>query len=183
MRGLRISLIGLVFACAADAASATEISYTLSNVSGEEWQYAFTVANNSLAVPIGEFTLFFDYHTFDNLASVSEPAQYAGPVVVQPVVPVDPLFPVAQDGFFDYLASDAGLPPGGSTGLFIVDVDFLGHGTPGAPTFTVVDANFNTIDSGSTSPERSSVPEPATLALLGFGMLAALLWVRRPRRA
>lgn len=172
----------LVCAAASAAASATGISYDLTKLAGNTWQYDFTVVNNSLAVPIGEFTLFFDYHTFANLIDVSEPAEYAGPAVVQPVLPVNPLFPIAQDGFFDYLASDAGLAPSGTLGGFIVDVTYTGPGMPGGPQFQVVDANFNTIDSGSTTA-TASVPEPAALGLLGIGLLGALIPRRRVRRA
>jgi hypothetical protein len=179
MRGLSKCVLLACGVLANTASYATSISYDLTKLAGNTWQYDFTVANNSLGVPIGEFTLFFDYHTFSNLTDVSEPLEYAGPAVVQPVLPINPLFPIAQDGFFDYLAADAGLAPHGTLGGFIVDVSFTGPGTPGGPQFQVVDANFNTIDSGSTTPSQS-VPEPTTLGLLAIGLLAALMARRRP---
>jgi hypothetical protein len=189
MHALVRCVLAVGCALAAGTSWATSITYDVSNVTGNTWQYDFTVNNNSLGVPIGEFTLYFDYNLFSNLSAVSQPAEYTipglsgSPLVVQPQ-PGSPLFPIAQDGFVDYLASDAGLAPGGTLDSFIVDANFSGSGTPGGPSFQVVDANFNTLDSGLTTPAGApSVDEPGTLGLLGVGLLAVLTGYRRARRA
>jgi hypothetical protein len=175
-----VAILGLG---SAHRAEATSISYVLASLSGNTWQYDFAVADNSLNVPIGEFTLFFNYGTFSNLNALSQPANFANPSVVQPVLPIDPVFPVAQDGFVDYLASTTGIAPNANETGFLVDVRFSGAGTPAGPAFTVVDANFRTIDSGTAVPMQSvSVPEPATLGLFGLGLMGTFLARRRAAR-
>jgi hypothetical protein len=174
-----IVVLGLSFSI---AASATSITYDVSNLSGNTWQYDFTITNDSPGVPIPEFTLFFDFATFSDLTAVSEPAEYVGPAVIQPVLPTDPIFPVAQDGFFDYLATDAGLTPNSMLTGFTVNVDFAGVGTPGGPTFQTLDAAFNTLDSGTAAPNATvSVSEPGPLALISFGFVGLLLARRSAR--
>lgn len=156
-------------------ASATVISYDLSNVSGNTWQYDFNVANNSLGSPINEFTLFFDFATFSKLAFVAQPAAFDQPAAVaQP----DPGLPAA--GFVDFLSSTIGLGAGAALGGFVVQADFSGAGAPGGPTFTVVDpSSFATLDSGNTTANQpAGVPEPGTLALFGVGLLATIFRLR-----
>lgn len=170
-------------ALAAGTSWATSITYDVSHLTGSTWQYDFTMSNDTLGVPVPELTVFFDYNLFSDLVAVSQPMEYTNqspsPLVVQPQ-PGTPLFPIAQDGFTDYLASDAGLAPGGTLGGFIVDANFSGSGTPGAPSYEIYDANFNLLGSGATTPAGTpSVPEPGTLGLFGVGLLAVVIGRRR----
>jgi len=173
------SILGISLALLATSANATEIAYAASNTSGTTWEYNFSVTNDTLSVPISDFDVYFDALTISNITPVSQPADFAGPSAAEPSVPPSPL-----PGFVNYLASDAGIAVGATAGGFIVDVTFSGQGTPGAPTFDVLDASFNTLDAGSTKPSGGvAVPEPSTLGLLGAGLILTYLRRRRAQRA
>jgi hypothetical protein len=157
-------------------ASATSIGYDLTLVAGNTWQYDFTIGNDSLGVPIDEFTLFFDLGSFSNLVVTASPAGW-DPLVAQP----DPGLP--QDGFVDWLALLGGVAPGDTLSGFQLQVDFSGPAQPGAPLFTVVDPNtFDTLDRGVTASNAAPIPEPGTVALVLLAMLAlaARALARRP---
>ncbi len=167
---LRTWIVFAVFGVATALPShATTVRYDLNLVSGNTWQYDFSVANDSLATPIGEFTIYFDRALFSNLQLVSAPADW-DPLAIPP----DPGLP--QDGYFDWLALSAGIDPGQSLGSFRVLVDFAGNSTPGGSLFEVIDPEtFATLDRGFTTPVVAAVPEPSTIALLTSGLLFAML--------
>lgn len=144
---------------------ATTVTYDLANISGNTWEYTYSVSNDTLAQDIEEFTIFFDLALYENLVATATPAGW-DPLVIQP----DPGLP--DDGFYDALALTvaAGIAPGGALSGFGVQFDFLGVGTPGAQPFDIVDPlTFNTLDSGTT--QLASVPVPAALWLFGSGLL------------
>lgn len=147
---------------------ATTVSYAVNNLAANTWQYDFTVDNNSLGIPITEFTVFFDAASFSNLQVVQLPLSW-DPLIAQP----DNALP--HDGYFDALALAAGIAPGAALGGFRVLADFAGIGTPGALRFTIVDpGNFAVpLESGVTI-----VPVPGALALLASG-LVGIGWRRR----
>jgi hypothetical protein len=159
MRKVLCAAAALAALAACAWASPLEISYVATQVAAERWQYTYTVENIALAPAIDEFTIWFDYGLYSNLAL---PEVALGPggwseVIVQP----DPLF--HDDGFYDALATGGGLLPGGSETGFTVLFDWHGTGTPGAQRFDIVDpVTFTTVYSGTT------VPEPAAVALFGF---------------
>lgn len=146
---------------------ATTISFTTTNLSGNVWQYEYTVINDSLSSAIDEFTIHFDRDLFFNLNVEASPAGWDS-IVVQP----DPGIPA--DGFFDGLALGAGLAPGAAAAGFAVSFEFLGAGSPGSQPFDVVDPDsFNVVDSGMTVAETvTGLPEPGSLALLGLALSA-----------
>ncbi len=148
---------------------ATTVRYDLSLVVGNTWQYDFSVANDSLATAIDEFTIYFDRALFSNLQLVSAPADW-DPLAIQPDLGLP------QDGYFDWLAMSSGIAPGRSAGSFQVRVDFGGNSTPGASLFEVVDpTTFDTLDRGFTTPTVTAVPEPSSMVLLTSGLLLAML--------
>ena len=149
-------------------ANATTILYDVSNLSGSTWEYNYTVKNDSLGVDIEEFTVWFDYTLYENLAVTSAPSDW-DPIVIEP----DASLP--DDGFYDALALVSGIAPGASETGFSASFDWLGIGTPGSQFFEIVDPNtFATLDSGNTAP----IPEPSTFLLMGIG-LAGLVGYRR----
>lgn len=143
---------------------ATTILFDVQNLSGNRWEYSYTVENDMLSVDLEEFTVFFDFNLYENLALAGIPAGW-DPLLIQP----DPLLP--DDGFFDALADPGfGIAPGNSLGGFSVSFDFLGTGRPGAQPFEIRDADtFALLDSGTTA--TLAVPEPATLLLMGIGLI------------
>jgi len=141
------------------AALDTDITYETSDLGAGRWQYIYEVANNGLTVPIEEFTIWFDYDFYTNLA-VETPTTPAGwdQLVLQP----EPV--LLDDGAYDAMATGAGISLGQTLGGFVVSFDFSGIGEPGPQPYEIIDPQtFQTIDSGTT------VPEPATLLLLGLG--------------
>lgn len=141
------------------AALDTSIIYEICDLGGGRWQYTYDVTNNSLTVPIEEFTVWFDYDSYANLA-VETPTTPAGwdQLVLQP----EPV--LHDDGAYDAKTLGAGISLGQTVAEFAVSFDFSGIGEPGPQPYDIVDpVTLETIESGTT------VPEPATLLLLGLG--------------
>ena len=152
---------------------ATTIFYSVSLVAGNTYEYDYVVENDSLAVPIDEFTIFFDPARYESLQTASAPSGWDA-LVVQPDLIL------ADDGFLDVIAlapSDAIDPAQGLAG-FTLRFDWLGVGTPGAQPFEIRDAiTFDLLDVGMTVP----IPEPASAVLVLFGL--SLLANRRAANA
>lgn len=161
-------------------AGATVISYDVTNISGNTWEYSYSLSNDTLAFDIQEFTIYFDYGVYQNLSitPLSSPAGWDS-LVIQPGAFL------TNDGYFDSF-SLAGLAPGDSVGLFSVQFDFLGTGGPGSQFFEIVSANdFSVLDSGYTSlyepPGTSAVPVPAAIWLFGSGLIGLVGVLRKSK--
>jgi hypothetical protein len=152
------------------SSSAVTIVYEPTPAGGTRWTYAYYVSNDTLEDPLREFTVYFELGTYANLATAGAPPGW-DPLVAQP----DPDLP--DDGFYDALAPEGGIPPDGFA-VFSVAFDYLGPGTPGPQRFDVVDpVTLATIATGTTTP----IPLPGTAGLLAAGIAAvvARAW-RRP---
>jgi hypothetical protein len=172
------ALIGCTAATTANAvvSGQTDITFDVSNVGGNTFEFVYTVENVGLSVAIEEFTIFFDVSLFENLALPSAPSGF-DPIVVQP----DPALP--DDGFFDVLASPGpGIASGASLGGFSVRADFLGTGTPGPQPFEIIEpTQFAVLDGGLTRPAGIVVSEPSSMMILGLGILIMIITTRRRR--
>jgi hypothetical protein len=164
MRGKIIG--GLVFVCLfaipVFAAPYTRICYQPTDLGSGRWQYTYDVCNISLSEEIEEFTIWFGVGSYDNLTveTLDPPAADWDELVWQP----EPF--LGDDGGYDALAKNLNISIGQNVYGFAVSFDWLGTGTPGSQFYEIIDpVDFHTIDSGFT------VPEPATLLLLGFGGL------------
>ncbi|MCK4657983.1 MAG: PEP-CTERM sorting domain-containing protein [Phycisphaerae bacterium] len=151
------------------AAPAT-IQYTATALGDERWMYTYEVGcNNSLLSPIEQFTIWFDYGLYENLAVAT-----IGPLAAdwdELVIEPDPFW--GDDGFYDALALADGIEFGAMAGGFAVSFDWLGAGAPGSQVFEIINpATYETRYTGIT------VPEPATFLPLGL----ALLLCTRSRR-
>ncbi len=145
------------------------IGYEATELGAGQWRYTYSVENAALASPLQEFTLWFHYGWYENLAvaTPNPPAAGWNELVVQP----DPL--LSDDGYYDALALGSGIPVGGSESGFSVLFDWHGPGNPGAQPFDIIDpGTFETIYSGTT------VPEPAAAGLLA---VVGALGLRRRR--
>jgi hypothetical protein len=118
------------------------------------------VKNISLAESIEEFTIWFDYGKYDNLAieTLDPPASNWDEIVWQP----EPF--LGDDGGYDALATGLNIGVGESVKGFAVSFDWSGTGAPGSQYYEIINPeNFSTIESGWTTPE------PAAVFLLGLG--------------
>jgi hypothetical protein len=156
------------------SAAHSQVAYTATDISGNTWQYSYTLTNGLVPGNIGELTVFFSVGLYSNLASPASPGNWS-PIVVQP----DASLP--QDGFYDVQALDAGLAPGQSVSEFTVDFTWLGTGTPGSQLFNIVNpVDYSTQYAGNTTlagPPTQSAPEidaasaAAALTLLCGGLV------------
>lgn len=152
------------------------IDYSVTPLGGQTWQFDYTVTNDSEALTIDEFTIYFDRTLFGSLVIVGAPDVW-DPLVAQPDLELP------SDGFFDALALAFGIAPGLSLSGFSVAFTFLGSGTPGSQPFDIVDPEtFAVLASGVTSLAAQAVPEPGTLSLLLLAAFVAGAQRMRGRR-
>lgn len=154
-----------LFAAVAFGVPMTQIQYEISDLGSGQWQYTYNVMNISLSVPIEEFTIWFDFGLYDGLAfeTPDPPADDWDEIVLQP----EPV--LGDDGAYDAKAEvwNPGIGVGETVSGFSVSFDWLGAGEPASQFYEIIDpVTFETIGSGET------VPEPATLWLVGLGALA-----------
>lgn len=165
------NLLGFFFLiCLSSIAKATTVSFEVSNQGGNTWRYDYSVLNDTLGLPLEEFTIFFEAGLFENLQSPQAPVNW-DPIAIQP----DGGLP--DDGFYDAFSFLGGIAAGDSLDGFSVQADYLGSGTPGSQFFQVVDPDtFDVLDDGFTSAATTIVPVPAAVWLFASG-LALLLRV------
>lgn len=147
------------------SASATAISYDVVNLGGNQWEYTYSVTNDTLGVDIEEFAVYFDVGSYDNLVTTNTPIDW-DPIAINP----DPGIP--DDGYYDVLALSTGILPSKTLSGFSVQFDYLGSGIPGSQRFEIIDPlSFSVLDSGQTIAASQPIPEPSTFFLFGFGLI------------
>ncbi len=160
-------ILGLMVSLA-QTVHATAITYNAVNLGGNQWEYMYTITNDTLATDINEFSILFAYGLYENIAVVNSPADWD-------VIAFDPdlIFGNPDDGIVDALALASGLAPGSTLGGLTVSFNWLGSNAPGTQYFMIFDpSTYEVLDSGNTTPASAApVPEPTTLILIGTGLL------------
>lgn len=151
---------------ATSLANATTVNYFSTQIGGSQWQYDYSISNDTLGFAIDEFTIYFDLGVYDSLSIVGTPAGW-NDLVVQPGS-----FLGINDGYYDGLANGgSALPPGQTIAGFSVQFNFLGAGTPTSQFFEIVDPNdFSVLDSGYTVT-GAVIPLPAATWLFTSGLI------------
>ena len=111
---------------------ATTVTYTLDDLGSNNFSANFTVVNDSLTVPIEEFSIFLPVGDFEMISIISSPTDWDG-LAVQP----DAGLP--DDGFVDWLALGAPIGIGETLSGFTAAFTFLGVGSPESFLFDVID--------------------------------------------
>jgi opacity protein-like surface antigen len=154
-------MLGCVLSTSAVADTNTQIRYDATDLGLGQWQYSYEVSNINLSMPIEEFTIWFDYGLYENLA-IATPDPPAGnwdEVIWQPDS-------VLGNGGYDALTKSLSIGTGESVSGFSVSFNWLGVGSPGAQSYEIINPiDYTTIDSGVT------VPEPSIFVLTGLGVL------------
>jgi hypothetical protein len=151
--------------------AATEVRYDLFDLGLGRWQYTYEVMNVGLAVPIEEFTIWFDHELYKSVA-IETPGPLASDwdeIIWQPNPGLN------DDGGYDAFALDLGIGAGESVYGFAVSFDWLGPGQPGSQSYDMIDPiDFSAVDSGFT------IPEPLTFVMLSLGgAMTAMLRKRK----
>ena len=148
-------------------ATATRVLYDLTALSPSgRYEYSYSVINDTLGIPISEFSIFFPFGLFTNLGPISTPAGW-DPITLDPAE----ILGAPVDGLYDALTSKVPIAPGATLGGFSVEFDWIGADKPGPQAFDIVDpGTFEVLDSGLTHL-AVSVPEPGVLLLLAIGLV------------
>lgn len=163
----------------AASANAAVIEYGLSNISGDTWQYDYTLINDSTDTEIREFTVWFSQSGYSNLALETAPKGW-DPVTWQPGSNAG-----LNPGGYDAMALTAApLSPGDSLAGFSVRFDWSGTAPPGSQPFDIVDpSNYSVVlASGFTVQSTPAIPVPAALWLFASGLAALAAATLRRRQ-
>lgn len=159
------------------SAKATTITYSLTPLGGDDYSVEFSITNDTLGIPIEEFTIYFPLGGYENIAIDASPTDWDG-------LAIEPDAGIPDDGFADWLALGDPIGVGETLSGFVALFTFIGSGEPGGFLFDIVDAvTFEALDSGVATlagDMPSEIPLPGAFVLFVAG-LAGLVGVQRRR--
>jgi hypothetical protein len=165
----------LVLSISISCAHATIIDYATTQLGANRWRYDYTIHNDTLGIPLEEFTIYFREDLFANLSDESSLPGWD-------LLLIQPNTSIPAAGFIDGLALAAGIGAGDSLSGLSISFDYLGTGAPGSQLFSIVDPfTFVELDAGST--RSTAVPLPGSLSLFALGLVAVAYSKRRQRGA
>jgi hypothetical protein len=153
------------------AVGADSISYALTSLGGNTWEYSYSVANTDEVNGLSVFDIYFPsvasplFVNYTNITEVANPNPLNWQTTIFP--------PSAPNlgAIYDAHALTTPIALGQSVTGFEVSFMYNGAAQLGAQTFEIYDPHYNLLQTGSTTP-MASVPEPYTLALFGLGLAA-----------
>lgn len=164
----------LLLGCISQSLHAASVDYSLRNVSGNTWEYDFTLTTVAPLAPNNGFSVYFDVGEAENLTPISNPPDWS-------VLTIEPgSFIGDSRGFYDALSQN-GLAAGVSLSGFILQLDWLlGSPLDDEPAFeiyalNVADGSLTTLESGTASV----VPLPAALWLFVSAIAGLFAFGRR----
>lgn len=153
-------------------AEAAKITYDVSSIGGNRWEYFYTVTNDSLSSDIKEFSINFTSDKYKNLSVGLKPSDWDA-LVIQPDNAL------ASDGYYDALVDTTGIALNSKLGGFSVLFDYVGSGKPGSQSFDVLNpVTFETLESGTTV---SNIPLPSSYTMFLLGLSFIVLMLIRPQ--
>jgi len=180
-----IAGLGFSWGMVSPSAKADGVQYQATQISGNTWQYTYTLTG----VPLGAnqaFTVSFDPTLTSNLDDTStdatDPASLAAQDWLSFTLPADPL--LNSDAVYTALAL---INDDAMTEAFTLTFNFSGSGQPGSQMFSI--DQFDTsgtlvtnLQTGETTPVGVAAPEPSAGALLILGIAGILAGIFRKRR-
>ena len=150
------------------SAWSTVISYQLNDLGDDKFEYVYTIENDTLQVPVEQFTIWFDAQLYDNLQIATQtPLANDWDEIILPSTGLG--IPLG----YDALEITDGIAVGGSLSGFTVSFDWHGESLPGSQSFDIIDpVTSQAIDFGNT------VPEPVTLFLFAYGIVTILTFYK-----
>ena len=191
---LKLATALFFVACLIQTASAAAIDYNLTNISGNRWQYDYTITNN-LSENIFSFSIWFGSPDFDDaylsygdLVISADSIVWAGWDVdgwnqeEYGTAPYSYIIP--GQVFAESLdPTSTWLTPDESLGLS-VSFNWLAAGTPGSQFYELFGSDYDLLVDGYAQGggDMQPVPEPQTFMLLGTGILGLAAYYRRNRK-
>jgi hypothetical protein len=174
----RMISLALFVAGLAAHLSGAAIEFQVSSLGGGTFEYTYTISSFVPCTPscAGDtLDLSFDGAVYNVLSNpVAQPVSDWSTTVFQPN---------ALPGLAgDYLLTSNVANPS-LAGPFSIDFTLQPGAQPGPQPFTIFDANFNTLGTGTTTPVITGVPEPASFSLMTAGMLLGVVVLFQRRRA
>jgi hypothetical protein len=180
-----LALLGFNYGVASPSAKADGVQYQATQVSGDTWQYTYTLTGTPLGANQA-FTVFFDPTVTSNLVDTSmdatDPASLAAENWLSFTLPPAP--PLMSDGVYTALAL---VDDDSATEAFTVAFDYSGLGKPGSQMFSIdqFDAFGNLVmnlQTGETTPVGVAAPEPGAGVLLILGLAGIVTGMFRKQR-
>jgi hypothetical protein len=163
-------------------ARADGISYTLSNLGSGNWAYSYTITNTAEASGLYVFDIYFPSVSSTAAFNYSNITATANPDSTNWSTTVFPPSAPNLGGIYDAFALNTPIALGQSLGGFTVSFTYSGTAPLGAQGFEIYNPSYQLLQSATTTPSLTPIPEPSTLMLFVsgmFGLFGLGRWARK----